>query len=179
MTILDKANSQVHKLMSTFFDKEAPNYLETASLYAIIAQGRHLEAMLSVMHNHAHDPELKQLIREAIELRNKETISQCEHLLADRGGQLPNIHFIRRELIRDSLDIPEDARLTDEEIVLMLGAIAKAAQVALLTALHQSYQLDIAGVYRKQLDEGLDFNFRLLQLALHHGWLPHIAKIEH
>jgi hypothetical protein len=69
--------------------------------------------------------------------------------------------------------------MTDEEIVLGLATMAKAAQMAILSALHQSYQPNIAMGYRKRLDEGLDFDFRILQLALNRGWLPHLDKVKH
>lgn len=57
--------------------------------------------------------------------------------------------------------------------------MAKASQTALLAALLQSYQLEIGLMFRKYLDKGLDWNYRLLQLMLERGWLPHLAKITH
>ena len=51
--------------------------------------------------------------------------------------------------------------------------------MALLAALHQSYQLNVGMMLRKRLDEGLDWNLRLLTLMLNRGWLPHLAKVEH
>ena len=95
------------------------------------------------------------------------------------GGQVPQGHFIRRELHTHPLEMHRDAKMSDPEIVLGLGAMAKASQMALLTALQQSYQLEIAAMYRKRLDEGLDFNYRMLQLMLSRGWLPYLDKVEH
>ena len=76
-------------------------------------------------------------------------------------------------------DIPTDACLSDMEIAAALGTMAKASQMALLAALHQSYQLDVGMMLRKRLDEDLDWNTRLLNLMLNRGWLPHITKVEH
>ncbi|WP_245693051.1 hypothetical protein [Sporomusa acidovorans] len=57
--------------------------------------------------------------------------------------------------------------------------MAKASQMTLLTGLHNCYQPDVALMYRKALDHGLDFDYRLLQLMLKQGWLPHLAKLSH
>jgi hypothetical protein len=131
------------------------------------------------MYNHARDPELRKLVRQALEEQNKITIEVCEKVLHDNGGELPHFHFQERELQDTPLDIPPDARMTDEEIVLGLATIAKGAQMTVLGALHHCYQPNIAMAYRKRLDEGLDFDFRILQLALNRGWLPHLDKVKH
>ncbi|MPM98811.1 hypothetical protein SDC9_146001 [bioreactor metagenome] len=67
----------------------------------------------------------------------------------------------------------------DGEIAIAVGNMAKASQMALLSALHQSYQLEVAIMYREMLDAGLDWDYRLLQLMLKRNWLPHLHKIEH
>ncbi len=179
MSILERVNSETRNIFSMFFDKEPLNYLEAAGLYGVIAQGRYNAAVLEVLYNHAEDSALKDLIKEAIGHHNKSVIEQSEDLLQKSGGALPNLCFAKRSLHRNKLDIPEDARLTDREIAIAIGSIAKASQMALLTALHQSYQLDVALMYRELLDDGLDWDYRLLQLMLKRGWLPHLAKLEH
>ena len=165
--------------MNMMLDKEPVNYIEAAGLYGMIAQGRFNAAMLQVLYNHAQDPDLKSLIKEAIDAHNKMTIVESEELLADSEGHAPKIRFNQRNLHKTPLDIPTDAHLTDQEIAIAVGTMAKASQVALLTALHQSYQLEVALMFRKALDDGLDFDYRLLQLMLNRGWLPHLAKITH
>ncbi|KYZ76532.1 hypothetical protein AXX12_08870 [Anaerosporomusa subterranea] len=179
MTMMDKVNAKAHSVTSAMFDREAPSYLEATAAYSIIAQGRMNSSVLSIMYNHARDPELRLLVREALEEQNKATIEVCEKILQDNGGELPHFYFQERKLQATPLDIPPDARMTDEEIVLGLATMAKAAQMAILSALHQSYQPNIAMGYHKRLDEGLDFDFRILQLALNRGWLPHLDKVKH
>ncbi|HWR42472.1 DUF3231 family protein [Sporomusa sp.] len=179
MTVMEKVSSQTRNIMNMMFDKEPLNYIEAAGLYGIIAQGRFNAALLQVLHNHAHDPELKSLIKEAIVEHNKMTVNEAEDKLTDSDGHTPSLQFVKRNLHTSPLNIPDDARLTDQEIALAVGTLAKGSQMALLTALHQSYQLDVALMFRKALDDGLDWDYRLLQLMLNRGWLPHLKKITH
>lgn len=179
MTVMDKINSQTRTIMNAILDQEPLNYLEAAGLYGIIAQGRFNAALLQVMYNHATDPELKTLIKEVINHHNEMTIEEAEDKLLASDGHTPAFQFVKRNLHDSPVTIPDDARLSDREIALAIGTMAKAAQIALLTAMHNSYQLDVALMYRKALDHGLDFNYRLLQLMLDRGWLPHINKISH
>lgn len=179
MTMMDKVNAGVNSLTNAVFDREAPSYLEATAAYSIVAQGRLINSLLSVMYNHARDPELRKLVYQSLEEHNKVTVEMCERLLKETGGELPRFDFQQRHLRDTPLDIPPDARLTDEEIILALATVAKGAQMALLGALHQSYQPNIAMAYRQRLDEGLDFDYRILQLALNRGWLPHLDKVKH
>ena len=179
MTVMDKVSSETRNIMNMMFDKEPLNYIEAAGLYGIIAQGRFNASLLQVMHNHANDPELKKLIKEALDRHNNMTIEQAEEKLTGSDGHTPALQFTRRNLHSSPLNIPDDARLTDQEIAIAVGTLAKGAQATLLAALHQSYQLDVAMMYRKALDDGLDWDYRLLQLMLNRGWLPHLAKITH
>lgn len=179
MTVMDKVNASVHSVTNAMFDREAPSYLEASAAYGIVAQGRLINSLLSVMYNHARDPELRTLVRQAMEEQNSATVKMCEELLKENGGELPHIDFQQRNLRDTPLDIPPDARMTDEEIILTLASIAKVTQMGILGALHQSYQPNIAEGYRERLDAGLDYDFRILQLALHRGWLPYIDKVKH
>lgn len=179
MTILENISSETRNIFNMFFDKEPLNYLEAAGLYGVIAQGRYNIASLEVMYNHAQDVELKALIKEVIEKQTKNLIEHSEKLLSESGGTLPTLSFTKRTLHKQTLEIPDDAHLTDSEIAITIGTMAKAAQMALLATLHQSYQLEVALLYREMLDAGLDWDYRLLQLMLNRGWLPRLAKIEH
>lgn len=179
MSLLDKVNAETRNLVNMFFDKEPLNYLEAASLYGVVAQGRLNISILEIMYNHAQDSELKALIKEALEYDTENLIEQSEELLEENGASLPTLSFKKRTLHKSPLDIPQDARATDREIALYLASLAKASQAALLGALHQSYQLEVALLYREKLDAGLDWDYRLLQLALDRGWLPHLSKITH
>lgn len=179
MTILEKVSSETRNILNMFFDKEPLNYLEAAGLYGVIAQGRCNIACLEVFYNQAQDRDLKALIKEAMDDQSKNVIEQSEKLLSDSGGPVPTLSFTKRTLHKETLDIPADAHLTDGEIAIALGTMGKAAQMALLATLHQSYQLEVALMYREMLDAGLDWDYRLLQLMLNRGWLPHLAKIQH
>jgi len=179
MTMLEKVSSETRSILNMFFDKEPLNYLEAAGLYGVIAQGRCNIACLEVLYNHAQDKELKSLIKEAMDSQTRNLIEHSEQLLSDSGGPLPTLSFSERTLHKDSLDIPADAHLTDKEIAITIGTMAKASQMALLTTLHQSYQLEVALMYREMLDAGLDWDYRLLQVMLNRGWLPQLAKISH
>jgi len=179
MTLLDKVNSETRKIFNMVFDQEPINSLEAAGLYGIIAQGRFNMALLEILHNHAEDSHLKQLIKEALYDQTKAVVEHSETMLKESGGSPPDFSFSRRTLHSDPLEIPRDAKMSDAEIAIAVGTMAKAAQMALLVALHQSYQLEIALMYRELLDAGLDWDYRLLQLMLERGWLPHLAKISH
>jgi len=179
MTILEKVSSETRGIFNMFFDKEPLNYLEAASLYGVIAQGRYNIAALEILYNHAEDKELKSLIKEALERHNKTLIEHSEEMLQNSGGSIPALTFNRRTLHKTPLNIPPDAHLTDAEVAIAVGTMGKAAQMALLAALHQSYQVEVALMYREMLDAGLDWDYRLLQLMLNRGWLPRLAKIQH
>lgn len=179
MTMLEKISSETRSILNMFFDKEPLNYLEAAGLYGVIAQGRYNIASLEVIYNHAQDLELKALIKEAIEKQTKTLIEHSEKLLSDSGGPLPSMSFTKRTLHKKQLDIPPDAHMKDSEIAIAIGSMAKASQMALLGTLQQSYQLEVALMYREMLDAGLDWDYRLLQLMLNRGWLPRLAKITH
>lgn len=179
MSILDKVNAEAQTMYNLFFDKEPLNYLEAAGLYVVTAQGRFNVVSLQILYNHATNGQLKNLIKEAIDEQTKSVMNDSEQHLQEGGGTLPSLHFAQRKLHDTPLSIPDDARLTDKEIALALTAMAKASQTALLTAMHQCYQLNVAMTYRKILERGLDWNYKLLQLMLNQGWLPHMAKVEH
>lgn len=178
MTIIEKVNSNVRGTWQAIFDKEPVNYLEAGALYGIIAQGQHTLAVLSVIYNHAQDPELRKLIKESMDDLARPTIEHCEKLLSESEAEIPQLPFIERKL-HDSIDIPIDTHLTDIEIATTIGSMAKASQTIILTALLNSYQLEVGIMFRKILDAGLDWNYRLLQLMIHRGWLPHLAKVTH
>ncbi|HMM19491.1 MAG TPA: DUF3231 family protein [Selenomonadales bacterium] len=179
MTTMEKVSAGISAIANQVFDKEPLNYLEVAGLYAIVAAGRHNMVSLEVLYNHARDPELKALIRRAIDEQTDWLINKAEHLLQASDGLLPTLHFARRKLHDSSPDLPDDAHFSDQEIVGAIASMAKASQTAVLSAMHQTYQPEVAQVYRRILDAAFDFNYSLLQLALDKGWLPHMAKVKH
>jgi len=178
MTILEKTSSIAHTAVQSVFDKEKINYIEAGALYGIVLQGRHNVAVLSTLYNHAKDPELKTLIKESIDNLTETTIKQCEDLLKAGGAELPSTRFPIRAL-EDHVDIPVSARLSDEENAIYVANIAKGAQLAILNSLHNCYQPEIAQTLKGILDDSMDWNYRLLQLMLNRGWLPHMAKVHH
>ena len=105
MSILDKINSETRMLFNNFFDKEPLNYLEAASLYGVVAQGRYNVAMLEILYNHAQDEELKGLIKEALSTQTKALIDQSEEMLQESGSQIPSLTFRRRTLHKRPLAI--------------------------------------------------------------------------
>lgn len=179
MTVMDKLNAGTHMIFDAVFDKEPINFMECAALYSTVATGRYNLAMLEVMYNHAADPDLRELVHQAINEQSRHTVNDAETLIKRGGGQEPAQHLKRRELHREPLNISADAKLTDREIALTLSMFAKFTQMAVLGALQQCYQLELATMYRNRLEAGLDYNYRLLQLMLNKGWLPYLEKIEH
>jgi hypothetical protein len=161
------------------FDKEHLNYLEAASLYTISAAGELNRSILETLYNHAQDDELRDLIKHAIERQTVWMVEKVNAFLKNGGADLPAMRFANRTLHKAPLDIPADARLSDEEIALVFVNIARASQMAVFTAMQNTYHPEIATMYRKALDSAFDFNYRLLQVMLTKGWLPHIAKVEH
>jgi len=179
MSILDQISSGTRSVLNMMFDSEPINYLEAAGLYGIVAQGQLNRTILEVAYNHAQDSDLKSLIREVLERHNQDIIEQAKDFLKNSDADLPALQLPRRSLHNTPVEIPADARLTDREIAMAIGTMAKAAQATILGALHHSYQLEVALMYRKMLEFGLDWDYRLLQLMLNRGWLPHLAKITH
>jgi hypothetical protein len=179
MTTMDKVNAMVTSTISMVFDKEPLNYLEAAGLFSIVAAGRQNISSLEILYNHAKDAELKAIIKDAIDDQSRRLVEWSENFLQEGDVGLPTFHFVRRRLHESGLSVPDDGRFTDQEILLALANMAKVSQLAVLSAMHQTYQPQIASIYRQTLESAFDFNFRLLQLALDKGWLPHLPKIEH
>lgn len=144
----------------------------------ITVNARYHITLLTLLSNHAQDTELKELIKDALDNLSKETNKKCEELLQLGEAQLPTIRFLERSL-ESNLDIPSAAHFTDLEIAMSLVNMHNASQLALLIAINQSYQLEIGMELRSQLNNALDWGYRLLQLMLRRGWLPEIAKIQH
>ncbi|MBP2650158.1 MAG: hypothetical protein H6Q74_983 [Firmicutes bacterium] len=178
MTMIDKVNGVVHTAIQSIVDKEPINYIEAGSLYGIVTQGRHNVAVLSVLHNQAKDHELKTLIAAAIDSHSEKTVKVCEDFLEKGHSELPKTRFSIHPL-KDNLDIPFEGRLSDEEIAMLLINMAKASQLATFSAILNTYQPEIALSLRRIIDDGLDWNYKLVQLMIHRGWLPTVAKIEH
>lgn len=178
MTILDKVNATTRTFVQNFVDKEPANYVEAGLLYQIIVTGRFHVALLTILHNHARDPELMVLIKDALENLSEKAIKDCEDFLETEGAMLPTIRFPERSL-ENVKDIPSSAHLSDIEIAIALVNMHNASQMALLTGINQCYHLEIGTGLRKQLNTAMDWGYRLQQLMLHRGWLPEIAKIEH
>lgn len=178
MSVIEQVSVAGRAVVQSLVDKEPVNYIEAGSLYGIITIGRYHVALLTVLHNHAQDPQLKVLIKEAMDTLSEVTLKKCEHHLKSGGAKMPSIEFPERSL-QDRVDIPGAARLSDREIALTLAGLDASSQLSLLTALHQCYQLEIALTLRTQLSTALDWSYRLLQLMLHRGWLPEIAKVTH
>lgn len=178
MTIADKVSAAGRAVVQSITDHEPINYIEAGGLYGIVAQGRHNIAMLSVLHNQARDSELRELIKQSIEGLTVETVRHCEKLLEAGGAELPGVHFGHHDL-EPRQELPSAVQLSDGEIALAVANLAKASQIALLALLHQTYQPEIALALRTQLNNGLDWGYRMLQLMLDRGWLIHISKVHH
>lgn len=178
MTMLDKVNAKSRSLIQELVDKEPANYIEAGLLYQIIVTGRYHVSLLTIYHNHTKDPELMQIIKDAIDNLSEKTIKDCEDFLLAGDAMIPTVRFPER-LLESAQDIPSGAHLSDMEIAMALANMHGASQIALLTAINQCYHLDIGTKLRKQLNVALDWGYRLLQLMLHRGWLPQIAKVEH
>lgn len=176
MTILDKVSAKTNSLAQKFVDKESVNYIEAGLLYGIVATGRYHVAILTVLHNHAQDPELKRLIKDALDNLAEKTTKQCEELLLMGDAKLPAVRFPERSL-ENGQDIPSAAHFTDMEIAMILVNMHNASQLTLMTTINQCYQPEIGTKLRNQLNIGLDWGYRLQQLMLHRGWLPEIAKV--
>lgn len=178
MTMADKVSAAGRAVIQRLTDREPVNYIEAGGLYGIVAQGRHNIALLSVLYNQARDSELRELIKQSIDGLTQETVQRCEDLLQKGGAELPAAHFFSPQL-EPRQDLPISVQLSAGEIAIAVANIAKVSQTALLAVLHQTYQPEIAIVLRTELNNGLDWGYRMMQLMLHRGWLLHIAKVHH
>jgi spore coat protein CotF len=176
MTIIDQVRAVGRGITQPLVDKEPVNYIEAGALFTIIATCRYHLAMLSVMHNHARDPELRALIKEALDSLTEAAMTKGEDLLRAGGASVPTVTYPIVPL-QESLEIPDGARLTDPIIAMALVNMDGASQMALLGAMHQCYQPEIALMLGTQLRRALDWSFRLMQLMLERGWLPQMAKV--
>lgn len=179
MTTMEKLGAQVNTLVNQVMDKEPVNYLEAAALFNIVGNGRQNIASLEVFYNHAQDPDLKAMIKRAIDHETAWLVDKAETFLQDSGNRLSPPHLAHRKLHDKRVEIPDDLRFSDMEIAGVLATIAKASQLAVLSAMHQTYQPEIQAAYRHSLDAGLDYDYELMQLLLRKGWLPHLQKIHH
>lgn len=179
MTTTDRIRAGIGTAVNTVFDNEPLNYLETAGLYGVILGGRQNVASLSILYNHAYDPDLRTLLKQAIDEQTEWLLARAEKTLEAAGADLPDLHFVRRTLHDTPADLPEDLRFTDQEIALALANLGKASQAAVLTALHHTYQPSVGKMYQDALEAAFDFNYRLMQLTLAKGWLPHLHKVTH
>ncbi|HEY3424106.1 MAG TPA: hypothetical protein VGL27_04850 [Negativicutes bacterium] len=177
MTILDKINAYSRSFVQAIVDKEPVSYLEAAGLYSIIVQGKLNISILSLFYKLARDSDLKRLTGEAIDEIMKPTIIKCENLLRDGGAKLPDVDFPSYPLYKVGV-IPDDMRLTDMEVALVVGNTVKAYKHVLFLSMEQTYQLEITRSINDLLSTGLDWEYRLLQLMIHNGWLPRIAKVN-
>ncbi|MDR3592540.1 MAG: DUF3231 family protein [Negativicutes bacterium] len=178
MTIIDQVDALTRKIVQAVVDKEPIGYLEAAGLYGLILQARHNISLLSSFYNQAEDAELRALIKEAIYEQTLPAIEECEKLMRAGDAQAPDIHFPPHPLY-ETVDYPRGVRLTDLEIVIALGNLARNFQLTLFLTLQQCYQLEIAAAVNKLLSSGLQWDYRLLKLAIHKGWLPGVPKVEH
>ena len=177
MSILDQVKAYTRSIVQSVIDKEQVNYTEASSLYSLILQARHNISVLSSFYNQAEDSELKQLIKDSIYEHAIPTIEACEKLLRAGGGELPDVHFPPHPLY-DKVNYPKGVQLGDMEIALAIGNLARGSQLALFLSLQQCYQLNISVALNQLLTNGLQWNYRLLQLMLHRGWLPNVPKAE-
>lgn len=178
MTMIDKVNAKSRSIVQELVDKEPANYIEAGLLYQIIITGRYHVSILTILHNHAKDPELMQIIKDALDNLSEKTIKDCEDFLLTEDAMIPSVRFPER-LLESAQDIPSGAHFSDMEIAMALVNIHGASQMVLLATINQCYHLDIGSKLRIQLNVALDWGYRLLQLMLHRGWLPQIAKVEH
>jgi len=179
MTIVDKIDAGINVTLNMAFDNEQLNNLEAAALFGIVIVGRQNLSTLQVLYNHAHDDDLKSILKKAITDHTKPLVEKAEKILNEAKADCPEIHFADRKLYDTPLTISEDARFSDREIALLLGNMARASQVAVLNALSYTYKPEIALIYRDTLETAFDFDYRLLKITLEKGWLPHLPKIEH
>jgi len=178
MTILDKLEAKGRTLVQGFTDPEALNYVEAGLLTGIAITGRYHVTLLTLFYNHASDPELKQIIKDALANLSDKAAIKAEELLEHGDAQIPSVSFQERSF-ESGLEIPPAAHLSDREIAMSLVNMHNASQLALLIAINQCYQLKIGSELRKQLNLALDWGYRLLELMLEKGWLPQIPKVKH
>ncbi|WP_371373450.1 DUF3231 family protein [Sporomusa aerivorans] len=177
MTIIDQVKAYTRTILQSIFDKEPVNYMEASSLYGLILQARHNISLLSSFYNQASDPELRDLIKTAIYQHAVPTIENCEKLLREGGAELPDTHFPSHPLY-DKTNYPKGVQLTDMEIAIAVGNLARSSQLILFLSLQQCYQPEILLAISSLMSNGLQWDYQLLQLMLHRGWLPNAPKVQ-
>jgi hypothetical protein len=178
MNILEKATAKSHSIVQNMMDHEPANYIEAGLQYQIVLMGRFQASVITILYNHAEDPELRILLKDARDALVGRTVKISEDFLQSEDVTLPTIQFPERSL-EEYQDIPDRLHFSDMEIALLLLEMSASSQMALLTAINQSYHLEIGNHLRKELNMGFDWAYRLEQLMLQRNWLPRIAKIVH
>ncbi|SDF69004.1 DUF3231 family protein [Sporomusa acidovorans] len=176
MTILDQLKAYARTIVQSIVDKEPLNYMEAAGLFGLLLQARHNIPILSSFYNQAQDNELKKIIKQAIYEQTIPAIEELERLMCAGNAELPEVHF-SSPILHNKVDYPQKVCLTDMEIAIAIGTMARTSQLATFLSLQQCYQLEIAMALNQILNNGLQWDFRLLQLMLHRGWLPNIPKV--
>jgi len=178
MNILEKATAKSNSIVQNIIDHEPANYIEAGLQYQIVLMGRFQASVITILYNHAEDPELRILLKDARDALVERTVQMSEDFLQSEDVNLPTIQFPERSLEKYQ-DIPDYLHFSDMEIALLLLEMNSTSQMALLTAINQSYHLEIGNRLRKELNMGFDWAYRLEQLMLQRNWLPKIAKIVH
>jgi hypothetical protein len=178
LTIIDQIKAVTRMVVQAVIDKEPLGYSEAAALFGLVLQARHNISLLSCFYNQAEDTQLREVIKAAIYEETLPTIEACEKLIRDGEAALPEAHFPPHPLY-EQVDYPKGVRLTDGEIAIAVGNMARGFQLTLFLSLQQCYQLEVAGAINKLLNSGLQWDYRLLELMIHRGWLPTMAKVVH
>ncbi|WP_368294419.1 hypothetical protein [Dehalobacter sp. TBBPA1] len=178
MNILEKATAKSNSIVQNIIDHEPINYIEAGLQYQIVLMGRFQASIITTLYNHAEDPELRVLLKDARDALVERTVKMSEDFLRSEDVKLPTIQFPERSL-EEYQDIPDHLHFSDMEIALLLLEMSASSQMALLTAINQSYHLEIGNRLRKELNIGFDWAYQLEQLMLQRNWLPKIAKIVH
>lgn len=133
-----------------------------------------------VAYNIVQDDDLKKAIKDIMENVHLPMIKELTEFLSNEGVPLPQV-TPEKPLGKDFIDIPEGARLSDEEIANQLvWATTMGIQIA-VRGLTESTRADVGTMFAKYQMLQVTWALTMKQLMQKRGWLnvPPYFKSEH
>ena len=120
-------------------------------------------------YNIVQDPDLKEKLKDVINNVHRPMIKELEDFLKKEGVLLPST--TPEKPLVDYKDIPEGARLTDEEIANMLAYNLVVGMMAAARGMTEAVRPDVAMMFLKYQITKATFSVTFKDLMQRRGWL--------
>lgn len=147
---------------------EPMHYGEVFSLWSFLLTAKGCVASYQTFLNHAGDEDLKQILKEAIELSTQE-IQEIGKLLKENGVGLPPTPPERP--VSELEEIPIGAKFLDNEMAAKVSADIASGLVACSTIMGMAIREDIGMLFAKFHGQKALLGGKVLRLNKNKGWL--------